>query len=257
MIKCVSCFFSPADNSKVVKRGRVPKGFLSSNTAYMLVYKKVTNDGRMNNGKKTKVKKVEAESNSHNDIAHMERLTVKDKSDSPDDGKRKNGPDSTVPDLCSTGKILKLDMDDKMDTETLVSSSDNVTAKEEEAPAAVDSTSDERNGKHYESDNKENHHEMPVKKSFMKNAKVDYKQLNGDAHRAMSCGERDFYEEVGKLHLSFYLFLIFAWLHSFNHFADGVRELGSQSNAARFGEARECEARAKFTGYSAGKGTYQ
>ncbi|XP_076679799.1 ubiquitin carboxyl-terminal hydrolase 48 isoform X2 [Andrena cerasifolii] len=185
-----------SDNSKVVKRGRVPKGFLSSNTAYMLVYKKVTNDGRMNNGKKTKVKKVEAESNSHNDIAHMERLTVKDKSDSPDDGKRKNGPDSTVPDLCSTGKILKLDMDDKMDAETLVSSSDNVTAKEDEAPSTVDSTSDERNGKHYESDNKENHHEMPVKKSFMKNAKVDYKQLNGDAHRAMSCGERDFYEEM-------------------------------------------------------------
>ncbi|XP_076229795.1 ubiquitin carboxyl-terminal hydrolase 48 isoform X3 [Nomia melanderi] len=164
------------ENSKVIKRGRVPKGFLSSNTAYMLVYKKVTSDGRINNGKKNKSKKPEAETNSHSVETHSDM----DKPDSSDEGKRKNGPTSTVSNSTSPGKILKLDTENKMDIVCAVSSSQD-----------TDPTSSERNGKHYESDNKENHYDAQPK-----GAKIDYKRLNGAAHRAMSCGERDFYEEM-------------------------------------------------------------
>ncbi|XP_076293641.1 ubiquitin carboxyl-terminal hydrolase 48 isoform X2 [Lasioglossum baleicum] len=158
--------------TKVVKRGRVPKGYLSSNTAYMLVYKKVAMDGRMNNGKKSKSRKVEAETNSHNTETHND----KEKADSSDEGKRKNGPDSILLDSGIPSKMLKLDIDKKTEPENELSPSE-----------IVESTS---NGKHYEPDNKENHCE--VKSS----TKVDYKRLNGAAHRAMSCGERDIYEEM-------------------------------------------------------------
>ncbi|XP_033330850.2 ubiquitin carboxyl-terminal hydrolase 48 isoform X1 [Megalopta genalis] len=161
------------DSTKVVKRGRVPKGFLSSNTAYMLVYKKVTMDNRMNNVKKTKTKKAEVETNSNNAEAYSD----KEKPDSSDEGKRKNGPDSTVLNSSVPIKVPKLDVERNAKSENVVSSSE-----------VVDSTSNERNGKH-EPDTKENHYEV-------KNAKVDYKRLNGAAHRAMSCGERDIYEEM-------------------------------------------------------------
>lgn len=142
----------------------------------MLVYKKVISDGRINNGKKNKTKKPEAETNSHSVETHSDM----DKPDSSDEGKRKNGPTSTVSNSTSPGKILKLDTENKMDIVCAVSSSQD-----------ADSTSNERNGKHYESDNKENHYDAQPK-----SAKIDYKRLNGAAHRAMSCGERDFYEEV-------------------------------------------------------------
>lgn len=190
------------ESSKVVKRGRVPKGFLSSNTAYMLVYKRVTTEWRMNTGKKSRLKKAEAETNSHDDITQT-GVVDKDALDSPDEGRRKNGPDSTVPDLCSTEKIFETETENKIHSESIPQPSENTTMKEMIMASNVDSTIDERNGKSFESDDKEDHQETPLKKSSMKIAKVDYKLLNGAAHRAMSCGERDFYEEVGTLHLCF------------------------------------------------------
>ncbi|XP_076627631.1 ubiquitin carboxyl-terminal hydrolase 48 isoform X2 [Colletes latitarsis] len=180
------------ETSKIVRRGRIPKGCLSSNTAYMLVYKKVTVEWRMNNGKKTKSKKGEIETNNHN----TEMFIDKEKPDSSDERQRKNGPDSTVSDSSGPDEVLELDTENKMDAETEALSSQDITVQEKITSLMLDSNIDEHNGKHYESDNREDQHEAQIKKSFANNTKLDYKQLNGAAHRAMSCGERDFYEEM-------------------------------------------------------------
>ncbi|XP_054007627.1 ubiquitin carboxyl-terminal hydrolase 48-like isoform X2 [Hylaeus anthracinus] len=180
------------DTSKIVRRGRVPKGFLSSNTAYMLVYKKVTTEWRMNNAKKIKSKKAETETNSDS----TEMCVDKEKGDSSDEGQRKNGQDSAVPDSSGSEEVVILGTVNKMDVEMDISSPQDVSAQEKITSMMVDCSTDEQNGRHYESDNKEDQQELQTKKPFAKNAKVDYRQLNGAAHRAMSCGERDFYEEM-------------------------------------------------------------
>lgn len=161
------------ESTKNMKRGRVPKGFLSSNTAYMLVYKKLTIEQKLGNGKKLKTKKTDSECNSCSDSVSLERLTVKDRSDSSDEGKRKNGTDD-FKDIESPGKMMKIEADCKMEVDGVV------TGKNYNSDAVKDDKSST---------------EQP-KKIVTKNTKLDYKLLNGAAHRAMSCGERDFYEEV-------------------------------------------------------------
>ncbi|XP_014603923.1 PREDICTED: ubiquitin carboxyl-terminal hydrolase 48-like isoform X1 [Polistes canadensis] len=162
------------ESTKNMKRGRVPKGFLSSNTAYMLVYKKLTNEQKLGNGKKCKVKRIDSECNSYSDSVSLERLTVKDRSDSSDEGKRKNGTDDDFKDVASPGKMMKIEIDCKMDVDSFV-------------PAKNDNSDVIKDDK--------NQIEQ-TKKVIAKNTKLDYKLLNGAAHRAMSCGERDFYEEI-------------------------------------------------------------
>lgn len=187
-----------ADTSKVIKRGRIPKGFLSSNTAYMLVYKKVNAEKRINNIKKNKLKKSDAENSSNNDAMLVEMVAVQEKSDSSDEGKRKTDSISEVSDSNNSEKVEKLDAEVKEEPETSESSSGIAAIETSVTP---DSTLEEQNGKNYESDDKDNPTETNTKKTFTKNVKVDYKLLNGAAHRAMSCGERDFYEEVRIFHL--------------------------------------------------------
>ncbi|XP_076751475.1 ubiquitin carboxyl-terminal hydrolase 48 [Xylocopa sonorina] len=182
-----------SETSKVVKRGRIPKGFLSSNTAYMLVYKKVTPERRINNMKKNKPKKIESEANSNNDVTFVERITIKEKSDSAEEEKRKCESVPTVSDVDNLKKAQKPETESKQEIETLEAFPESDTM---DTSTKLDSTYEERNGKFYEFDDKENQHDTHVKKSFVKNVKVDYKHLNGAAHRAMSCGERDFYEEM-------------------------------------------------------------
>nr|XP_034180171.1 ubiquitin carboxyl-terminal hydrolase 48-like isoform X1 [Osmia lignaria] len=164
------------DTAKVIKRGRIPKGFLSSNTAYMLVYKRVTSEWRANNVKRNR-KKLEAETNSN--------------SDTISEGKGKDEPSSSS-ESSGSEQVLKFDVENKLEEKT----SEPSTEKDQIISATVDCTFDEPNGKHYESDNKENQHEVQPKKSFTRGGRIDYKRLNGAAHRAMSCGERDFYEEM-------------------------------------------------------------
>lgn len=207
------------ENSKVVKRGRIPKGFLSSNTAYMLVYKKVTPEKRISTTKKNKQKRLDGETNIINDVIPMERtVVVKETSDSLDEEKRKCDSISVISDVSDTGKILKLDTEMKEQVETSKASPETVTM---EVPVKLVSTSDEQNGKQYEFDNKENQHDAHMKKLVVKDVKLDYKRLNGAAHRAMSCGERDFYEEVNIFNFSSTSFEV---IHTnvFCHFIDGI-----------------------------------
>ncbi|XP_046838615.1 ubiquitin carboxyl-terminal hydrolase 48-like isoform X1 [Vespa crabro] len=161
------------ESTKNMKRGRVPKGFLSSNTAYMLVYKKLTIEPKLGNGKKLKAKKTDSECNSYSDSVSLERLTVKDRSDSSDEGKRKNGTDD-FKDIESPGKMMKIEADFKMEVDSVV------TGKNDNSDVPKDDKSPTEQ----------------AKKIVTKNTKLDYKLLNGAAHRAMSCGERDFYEEI-------------------------------------------------------------
>jgi len=188
---------------KSMKRGRVPKGFLSSNTAYMLVYKKLTADWRT---KKIKSKKLDVEVNASSDIAYFEKLTVKENSDTPDETKQKPVEDIPLIQEENAIKISKLDSENiiEMDESTISKKTDAPTMDENKIVETVAST----NGCKDTHDSTLEQLQSKVhclKQPVVKVIKLDYKRLNGDAHRAMSCGERDFYEEVRyKLDINFF-----------------------------------------------------
>ncbi|XP_011699753.1 PREDICTED: ubiquitin carboxyl-terminal hydrolase 48-like isoform X2 [Wasmannia auropunctata] len=177
-------------NDKSMKRGRVPKGFLSSNTAYMLVYKKLTVDSRTSASKKVKLKKPDAEVNASSDTVSLEKLTVKEEnSDTPNETAselEQNSENRAEMDECTiskktdtptTDKNEKIETEDRNDTEAIVSTNG--------CKDTQDSTLEQLQNKVH-----------CLKQPVVKVVKLDYKRLNGDAHRAMSCGERDFYEEM-------------------------------------------------------------
>lgn len=187
------------DNVKPMKRGRVPKGFLSSNTAYMLVYKKLTTDWPVSATKKMKLKKPDVEESTvSGDPVNLERLTVEDKSDTSDEAQGKNGVGDVSPiEEENPQRILKLDLENKIEMDkSLAPQNTDTPAVQNEITETVVNT-DECKDKHdsvvqQQLQNKIQHPKKPI----VKIVKLDYKRLNGAAHRAMSCGERDFYEEV-------------------------------------------------------------
>ncbi|GAB1862262.1 ubiquitinyl hydrolase 1 [Camponotus japonicus] len=186
------------DNVKPIKRGRVPKGFLSSNTAYMLVYKKLTTDCQINAMKKMKLKKSDAESNASDESVYLERLTVKDKSDMLDEIKQKDDIENVrLSQEENSEKILNLESENKMEIDkTVVSQKTDmlITDKIETVETVINANGckDKLNSTSQQMQNKIECLKQPV----IKVVKLDYKRLNGAAHRAMSCGERDFYEEI-------------------------------------------------------------
>ncbi|XP_070155965.1 ubiquitin carboxyl-terminal hydrolase 48 isoform X1 [Polyergus mexicanus] len=187
------------DNVKPMKRGRVPKGFLSSNTAYMLVYKKSTTDCQINAMKKIKLKKPDVESNVSDESVYLERLTVKDKPDILDETKQKDNIEN-VPLFQeeSSENILNLESENKMEMhKTVVSQKTDMLTMDKigtiETVVNANGYKDKPNSASQQIENKvECLKLLPVAKVI----KLDYKRLNGAAHRAMSCGERDFYEEM-------------------------------------------------------------
>lgn len=189
-----SFFFCFVDNVKPMKRGRVPKGFLSSNTAYMLVYKKLTIDCRISAMKKIKLKKPDAEVSASGDSINLERP----KADTSDETKRKNGIEEATSDHeGSPEKISKLDLEDKMETdESPVSENTDSPAADENKTVETVVNTDECKDKNDIVSQQLQNKILCLKKPMVKVVKLDYKRLNGAAHRAMSCGERDFYEEV-------------------------------------------------------------
>lgn len=193
-------FFLYIDKS--MKRGRVPKGFLSSNTAYMLVYKKLTTDWRTNATKKVKLKKSDSEVSC--DIICLEKLTVKEKSDTLDETKLKHDVEDAPLSQEENSLIQKeknisiLDSENitEKDESTISQKTDTLTADETtETVASTNGCKDMNDSTVEQLQNKVHCLKQPV----VKVVKLDYKRLNGDAHRAMSCGERDFYEEVSFL----------------------------------------------------------
>lgn len=179
-----------------MKRGRVPKGFLSSNTAYMLVYKKLTADSRTNATKKVKLKKPDAEVSC--DIICLEKLTVKEKSDIQDETKQKHVEDASLSQeekllIENETKISTLDSENIVEKDESTIKTDTFTTDETtETVANTNGCKDTHDSTAEQLQNKTHCLKQPV----VKVVKLDYKRLNGDAHRAMSCGERDFYEEV-------------------------------------------------------------
>lgn len=183
-------------NDKPMKRGRVPKGFLSSNTAYMLVYKKLTADSRTNATKKVKLKKPDAEVSC--DIICLEKLTVKEKSDIQDETKQKHVEDASLSQeekllIENETKISTLDSENIIEKDESTIKTDTFTTDETtETVANTNGCKDTHDSTAEQLQNKTHCLKQPV----VKVVKLDYKRLNGDAHRAMSCGERDFYEEM-------------------------------------------------------------
>ncbi|XP_039306992.1 ubiquitin carboxyl-terminal hydrolase 48 isoform X2 [Solenopsis invicta] len=183
-------------NDKPMKRGRVPKGFLSSNTAYMLVYKKLTADSRTNATKKVKLKKPDAEVSC--DIICLEKLTVKEKSDIQDETKQKHVEDASLSQeekllIENETKISTLDSENIVEKDESTIKTDTFTTDETtETVANTNGCKDTHDSTAEQLQNKTHCLKQPV----VKVVKLDYKRLNGDAHRAMSCGERDFYEEM-------------------------------------------------------------
>lgn len=149
--------------SKVMKRGRVPKGFLSSNTAYMLVYKRLTADNKNpSTGKRGKTRKFnDGETNNTGNAGQLDSLvdftdidTKETPRLSPEEKKIINGIVGYHP-------------------PTISPEPDTIIKKIEDPPQEPPPAS--------------------------KNVKLDYRLLNGDAHRNMSCGEHDFYENVSNI----------------------------------------------------------
>ncbi|XP_020280412.1 ubiquitin carboxyl-terminal hydrolase 48-like isoform X2 [Pseudomyrmex gracilis] len=173
------------DNVKPMKRGRVPKGFLSSNTAYMLVYKKLTADSRAVAIKKMKMKKHEAETN----FDDLEKVTVKDKIDSPDETKPKSDTGETSLNQQEHSEKMS-ELNSGIETKMDISESDADSAIKDKISETISDASEDKC-------NSPQERNLPqIKESVVKLVKLNYKQLNGAAHRAMSCGERDFYEEM-------------------------------------------------------------
>ncbi|XP_067214471.1 ubiquitin carboxyl-terminal hydrolase 48-like isoform X2 [Linepithema humile] len=183
------------DNAKPMKRGRVPKGFLSSNTAYMLVYKNLTTDWRTNATKKMKLKKSDTEANIFSDTVSLENL--KDKLDIVDETKPKN--DTEDASLIQEGdleKISKLELENKTEIdEAMTSQKINMFFTDKNKTIENVDTNGCKN-KHDSTLQQSQNKIQSIKQPIVKVVKLDYKQLNGAAHRAMSCGERDFYEEM-------------------------------------------------------------
>lgn len=168
-----------------MKRGRVPKGFLSSNTAYMLVYKRLTMDWRTNGAKKVKLKKPD-ETNAFDDA--MEKPVIKDiKSDTEVPLTQKCSEAVSKLNLESRTEPNEVEAPQKTDTPIVgkngmtepVNDTNELSSKDD------DSVSQQLQSK-----------VQYLKQPVIKVVKLDYKRLNGAAHRAMSCGEREFYEEV-------------------------------------------------------------
>lgn len=174
------------DNVKPMKRGRVPKGFLSSNTAYMLVYKKLTADSRAVAIKKMKLKKHDTEI-----FDDSEKVTVKDKFDSSDETKSKSDTEETSLNQQEHSEKMS-ELNSEIETKMDISESDSVTANKDKIAETTSNASEDKCNSSFPQDRN-----LPqIKESVVKLVKLNYKQLNGAAHRAMSCGERDFYEEV-------------------------------------------------------------
>ncbi|XP_036150538.1 ubiquitin carboxyl-terminal hydrolase 48-like [Monomorium pharaonis] len=190
-------------NDKPMKRGRVPKGFLSSNTAYMLVYKKLTADGRTNVTKKVKLKKSDTEVSC--DTICLETLTVREKSDTLDETKQKHDiEDTSLPQeenliIQKEKEISTLDSENITEKEicTISQKTDTLTVDETtEIVASTNGCKDTHDSTVEQLQNKEQNKPHCLKQPVVKVIKLDYKRLNGDAHRAMSCGERDFTKKM-------------------------------------------------------------
>lgn len=180
-----------------MKRGRVPKGFLSSNTAYMLVYKKLTTDWPISATKKMKLRKLDAESSVLGNSVNLESLIVKDKLDILDEAQRKNGiGDMSPTEEENTQVIPKLDLENKTEDESTGSENTDVSTDVKNETVETIVNTDECKNKHDSIVQQLQNKIQYPKKPIVKIVKLDYKRLNGAAHRAMSCGERDFYEEV-------------------------------------------------------------
>lgn len=207
-----------------MKRGRVPKGFLSSNTAYMLVYKKLTAEGRTNGTKKVKLKKSDTEMNasvvSPSDTVSFEKLTVEEKSDeTSDEAKQKHDiEDAPLVEEKNLKKVSKLDSENviEMDESTISKKTDTLTTDNiEETTKTVASTNGCKDTDDSPLEQLQNKVQC-LKQPQVKIVKLDYKRLNGDAHRAMSCGERDLYEEANIIFFGHSLNFVYnIWLNIF------------------------------------------
>lgn len=161
------------DNGKIMKKGKVLKGFLSSNAAYMLVYKKITPEIKIINKKIDKRTKKD-DDNNKNDTNEME-IT--------ENNKRKDSSEFDSSDV--TNKKIKTrhqkkDDNNKKNCMEIDDNNDN----------------DFNNSNVVMKNDDESSMEIDDKKDIKDLSQKNYQLLNGDAHRAMSCTERDYYETL-------------------------------------------------------------
>lgn len=157
------------ENGKAAKKVRIPKGFFSSNTAYMLVYKRTSN--HVDSSKKSIVKKL-----NHSALNHIVDL--------------QNPSVTLIRDSVNVGNIKgKRFLKEKSTDEIQVLEKKLKFENEDSKNDSRYNNKENANGSHSfngESDN-ENKHEIveAVKES---KEKLDFK--------TMSCGQRDAYENV-------------------------------------------------------------
>lgn len=192
------------DGGKPAKRGRILKGCLSSNTAYMLVYKKLPADSKAK--RILKVSKHQKEVMNHVAATSSTKSTRETTPEPCENSKRKESSDlddspyspvkklkpNTETNHCTTIKHENNSNDEssgdldkrKIDEKHLDSQMSKAVKKIDLDDVAALEINDDKNNKIND--------QPDIKNNWAKN----YQLLNGDAHRAMSVGERDHYESI-------------------------------------------------------------
>jgi hypothetical protein len=166
----------------------------------MLVYKRLTTDWRTNAAKKMKSKKLD-ETNASGDAVHMQKIIKDVKSDILDETKQKSEVETLIQEECSEN-ISKLDLETKMESDEVITfrqKTDTPIVGKNGITEPIIDTNESSNKNGHDSTSQQNKVQS-LKQPVVKVMKLDYKRLNGAAHRAMSCGEQDFYEEVSYIY---------------------------------------------------------
>ncbi|XP_034947746.1 ubiquitin carboxyl-terminal hydrolase 48-like [Chelonus insularis] len=210
------------DNGKPLKKGRVLKGCLSSSTAYMLVYKRLSAEAKVRKGNKSGKQKDD----NHILSSNLNKNEIKDQvfetsikesgSGSGENSKRKDSSDES-PLIFSPIKKHKSEKDEEHHQHKTIDKEKNGKSDRNDIATVVkrlnfDSESMNKkvckNIQDYENtnNNDKKHKTVPEELNLEKDLTCDelkrnnwektYQTLNGDAHRAMSCHDRDRYEEL-------------------------------------------------------------
>lgn len=217
----------------------------------MLVYKRVNDAARGSASRRSRLRRFESET-SNTQLVENLNLNHSNQTEITNDEKVFNDCDSNIQDSEIVVKeennfVENATCDTKEVPQEPDSSMELESADDAAAIPVLDSQKNDVTK--FPEDNRPNS-EVCTSTIISKNPKIDYKTLNGAAHRAMSCGQRDFYEEVMRrffIRISLYGFceIIFSTISSMIYLfyfiffqmeferwevSDTVRELVKQEN---------------------------
>lgn len=172
------------ENGKIPKKNKVPKGCLSSNAAYMLVYKKISPELKFKK-KIDKRNNKKDDFNVKNDTAGLEQTS--------ENNKRKESDSDSSDNIFSPVKKVKTKHNNRRKKNNNNNNSTDENNKKNSS-SSNDENSDSKNIEKLKNIKEEIPMDVDETKDVDNLLHKNYQLLNGDAHRAMSCSQRDFYE---------------------------------------------------------------